>query len=290
MTDSDPLMMDPAERRDLSARIRGLCARRRVRPAPMEARLLPLRGFRVLLCDVYGTLLSAGRGDIAADGGAGGAVVYRAALRAAGLGVIGGGTAIDWPRPLDAAIAREHARLRAAGIATPEVRIDEIWAGLLGVANGPAIRRLAVEYELRVNPVWPMPGAAAAVRSWRARGRLCGLISNAQFYTPLTLSAFRGMGGPARWAPDLCAWSYVERRAKPGRGLFETIRTALRRRGIAPAEALYVGNDLIKDIRPARAVGFRTVLFAGDAGSLRLGDGDPAEADAVVTDWRQLRV
>ena len=54
-----------------------------------------------------------------------------------------------------------------------------------------------------------------------------------------------------------------------------------------------MGNDLQKDILPARAVGFLTGLFAGDKRSLRIG-GMPFDlaaslADAVITDLNQVR-
>ncbi len=40
--------------------------------------------------------------------------------------------------------------------------------------------------------------------------------------------------------------------------------------GIAPQEALYVGNDMLNDIYCAQKTGFKTALFAGDVRSLRL--------------------
>ena len=61
----------------------------------------------------------------------------------------------------------------------------------------------------------------------------------------------------------------------------------------APADsALYIGNDMLNDIYPAKNAGFNTALFAGDARSLRLRK-DVAEcknlsADLVITDLIQL--
>jgi len=51
------------------------------------------------------------------------------------------------------------------------------------------ILRLAVEYECRVNPVWPMPAALETIETLRARGFRLGIVSNAQFYTPLIIEA-----------------------------------------------------------------------------------------------------
>ena len=62
--------------------------------------------------------------------------------------------------------------------------------------------------------------------------------------------------------------------------------------GISAAEALYVGNDMLNDITPAHALGFRTALFAGDARSLRLRENDERvagiEPDLVLTDLAQI--
>jgi putative hydrolase of the HAD superfamily len=62
--------------------------------------------------------------------------------------------------------------------------------------------------------------------------------------------------------------------------------------GIPVAATLYVGNDMLNDIRPASAVGFKTALFAGDGRSLRLRESDDRcrgrSPDLIVTDLRQL--
>ena len=54
-----------------------------------------------------------------------------------------------------------------------------------------------------------------------------------------------------------------------------------------------MGNDLQKDVIPAREVGFLTGLFAGDKRSLRTGEVPLKKAeslaDAVITDLKQIR-
>ena len=57
---------------------------------------------------------------------------------------------------------------------------------------------------------------------------------------------------------------------------------ALRRLGLAPAMAAMVGDSLPSDIRGARAVGMRTVLYAPD------GPPPAPEADAVVRSFAEL--
>jgi putative hydrolase of the HAD superfamily len=55
---------------------------------------------------------------------------------------------------------------------------------------------------------------------------------------------------------------------------------------------LHVGNDVLNDVLPAAAIGFRTALFAGDRRSLRRRDGDPRVAsitpDIVLIHLRDL--
>lgn len=125
------------------------------------------------------------------------------------------------------------------------------------------------------------------------RGLMLGIISNAQFFTlelfPALLEATPEQLG---FHPHLQLLSYRYSRAKPGRYLFERARRILDRLGVAPQEALHMGNDMLNDIAPAAGVGFRTALFAGDRRSLRRRAGDErvagVEPDVVLTDWNQL--
>ena len=68
----------------------------------------------------------------------------------------------------------------------------------------------------------------------------------------------------------------------------ETLAT----RKIGVSQTLYVGNDMLNDVTPAKKLGYRTALFAGDARSLRRRAGHPDTAgvvpDLIVTDLRDL--
>ena len=120
-----------------------------------------------------------------------------------------------------------------------------------------------------------------------------GIISNAQFYTPELLPAFLGTQSEA-WGldPALEFYSYQHGLAKPGQALFRLAAEELMRRGIEPRGAVYVGNDMLNDVLPARQVGFRTALFAGDARSLRRRGDDPRlegiRPDLVLTKLADL--
>jgi HAD superfamily hydrolase (TIGR01549 family) len=75
--------------------------------------------------------------------------------------------------------------------------------------------------------------------------------------------------------------------AKPDPSIFKyAVRTA----GCNPRQAAYVGNRLDNDIRPARAVGMRTIwLLRGEAPSVPTAD-TVAEPDAVITQLSRLPV
>ncbi len=259
---------------ELIERIRALSHPLEPRPTAVAARLVPLPDVRAVLFDIYGTLFISAAGDIGTGLAVDGDSAFRAALEAVGLPP-GGGAEL-----LTRAIEAEHARKRAAGIDHPEVDIVAIWRAVLerlGLsAPETTLRRLALEYELRVNPVWPMPGLAETIDALRHRGLRLGVVSNAQFFTPLLFPAFLGRSlEELGFAPGLCFYSWRVGIAKPSRRLYDLAAAELARQGIEPRQVLYVGNDRRNDIWPADQVGFRTGLFAGDARSLRLREDDP---------------
>ncbi|MBK1619464.1 hypothetical protein CKO42_13655 [Lamprobacter modestohalophilus] len=200
---------------------------------------------------------------------------------------------------LSAAIRTDHARARASGRLYPEVDIRAIWSTLLD-AQGyqPTAQQLewiALEYECRVNPVWPMPGLADVLDALRQRDLVLGIVSNAQFYTPLILEAFLRQPPAALGLESSCsAWSYQRREAKPSTAIFQFALDGLARaHGIRPGQVLYIGNDRRNDIWPAQRLGLKTALFAGDARSLRLREDDPeligVNADRVITELAQVK-
>ena len=69
---------------------------------------------------------------------------------------------------------------------------------------------------------------------------------------------------------------------KPDRRLFQL---ALEGMGVAAEHALYVGNDMYRDIFGAREAGLTTVMFNSDQGVKAYGDCAP---DYTITDFRDL--
>jgi len=91
---------------------------------------------------------------------------------------------------------------------------------------------------------------------------------------------------------DLIFLSYRFGFAKPSLFLFNKAVEKLKRRKIKHSSVLFVGNDMLNDIYPAKQVGFNTALFAGDSRSLRLRSDDPRcdtlSADIVIDDLKQI--
>jgi hypothetical protein len=80
---------------------------------------------------------------------------------------------------------------------------------------------------------------------------------------------------------------------QPAATLFEACLGRLGKLGIAPGEVLHVAPRLKDELAPAKKLGIRTALYAGDAASL---DATPAEVndpalrpDRILTDLRQIR-
>jgi len=223
----------------LIARIRELCRPMAPRPTGVESRLCSLEGIRAVLFDVYGTLVISGAGEIGSAMATGSVDALSAALAATGLSSRPGEAAEQGTALLFGAIEQAHEARRREGIVYPEVDICRIWSVVLaelgrnGLASGEAsaedVRRLAVEYEFRANPVWrPMPGLDEALEFLRGCGVRLGIVSNAQFFTPLMLEALLGRGvAGSGFVEGLCCWSYKVLEAKPSKRLFEIVLATL---------------------------------------------------------------
>lgn len=191
------------------------------------------------------------------------------------------------------AIDIEQKRLRKTGVDFPEVKIDQIWMNVLEIEELEAVRAFAVEFELIVNPVYPMPNLEKMLSECKKSMVLMGIISNAQFFTPYLFTWFLNLSPEdLGFKSDLIFYSYKSRHAKPSTFMFEAAAKNLRNMDISAHSVLYIGNDMLNDIYPAKMVGFKTALFAGDARSLRLRENHPKcqnlSADIVITDLVQI--
>ncbi len=274
-------------------------------PTGETARLVALPEVRSVVFDIYGTLFISAAGDISLAEDTGRDDLLRRAIEI-GTGQTLAGDGQGLAAAYLERIRVHQERRREDGIEFPEVEIRDIWRDLLhdlvaaaalpeATPTGPATcERVAVAYECAANPVWPMPGLAETLAALAGRNLALGIVSNAQFYTRHLFPAFldgRDLDALG-FESDLGVFSYRLREGKPSRRLYEVLAGHLAARHLSPDQVLYVGNDLRNDIWPARALGFRTALFAGDARSLRWREDDPRVAgvvpDLVITGLAQL--
>jgi putative hydrolase of the HAD superfamily len=251
---------------------------------------------KAIIFDIYGTLLISAAGDVGPDSAEDDEQAFVQALSDGGWTV----AALKEPgtKLLQEEIAKEHLHKKEKNIKFPEIDILQIWQqvlsrlGLVTEAEHD-LTTAVLSYECRTNPVWLMPGLVEVLTELKARGIRLGILSNAQFYTPLLFEFLCGQSlSELGFEQDLCLFSYREGEGKPSPNLFARLAARLEEKGIAAGEVLYVGNDMLKDIWPAQAVGWQTALFAGDKRSLRLRQDDPrvmeVQPDLIIDDLGQL--
>lgn len=290
---------------ELVQRVRELSEPMEPIPTDLGPRLKTLDGLGAVLFDVYGTLFLSTSGDVsvarqtsdeAALARALDATGFRGELEEAGRR----GRELFYET-----IDEQHRQRRQQGVEQPEVDVRCVWRevldtlcadGLLeGTVAKDTVLRTAVEYECRASPVWPAPGLEETLTELRERGLVLGIISNAQFYTPLLFSAFLdGRPDDLGFREELCIWSWKLKEAKPSTRLYRRAASVLQRsHGLSTDQALYVGNDMLNDIWPAAQVGFRTGLFAADERSLRKRETDErcrdVAPDIILTELEQIR-
>jgi FMN phosphatase YigB (HAD superfamily) len=187
-----------------------------------------------------------------------------------------------------AQVLAEQRSFPPGGERHPEVASDRLWeaivkkllqkdykwdAGFFGALNEFS-RKVAYFFHASLQATAAYPGAAAALRCVKESGRLQGLLADGQCFTPLQLR--RGLAPQDAKAclgelldDDLVFLSFETRARKPSERFFRTALSALADRGVTPGEVLHVGSRLAQDIVPAKRLGLRTALFAGDKGSLQ---------------------
>ncbi|SDN73458.1 putative hydrolase of the HAD superfamily [Desulfonauticus submarinus] len=244
-------------------------------PLKVDSSLLPdiqqinFKGIKAVIFDVYGTILISGAGDIGCEVKCVDALYNT--FKFFKIKNISFTKEKLWNIFYDI-ILNDHQQKKEKGILYPEVNILEIWELFLDrisiQLNRKEIQKFTLYYELAVNPCWPMPDLIDVLIWLKQKGIRLGIISNAQFYTPLILETLLGKDLQSLgFSLDMCVWSYLEGRAKPDIFLFEKLEKVLD--NCSPEEILYIGNDRLKDIWPAFLRGWKTILFAGDKRSFR---------------------
>lgn len=277
----------------------------------IAAHLTPLPGVRMVAFDVYGTLLCSAAGEIGAHeiitAGATRHASDKASVRVEALRRAVAALPADVARKITAdcddilaswmrLVAAQHAIHRSETNPQPEVDVREIWSAALAefgivLPDRAQVALLALAFELETNPVWPMPASLETLTALTRANIAVGIVSNAQFYTPLILETLWHTS-LSQLRLDPLVWSYEIRAAKPGSAPFVALIDAVASRGIQPHEILYVGNDMLNDVKVAQLNGIHAALFAGDRRSLRMRRDDQRVSGVVpqrvVTDLSQL--
>ena len=259
-------------------------------PTDLQPQGILTKPIRCVLFDIYGTLLISASGDIGVLES-----VNATREKIQELIDIYGFTASaeDVITEFFHTIKNKHDESKQKGIEFPEVDILQIWASVLKAGKSKEIERFAMEYEMIVNPVYPMPHSKETLCKLKENDFVIGIVSNAQFYTPCILECLMGDSFESiGFKEDLCFFSYRFGVAKPSLILFQNALDQLESRGINADETLYIGNDMLNDVLPAIRMGFKTGLFAGDARSLRLREDYHAckniSPDVVITELNQV--
>lgn len=244
-----------------------------------------------VMFDVYGTLFISGSGDISLAEKEGGRE------EAVGRLLEKYGYTEREPSAVMSSffanIKRRHRELKKEGVEKPEVRIEEVWKRTLNIQDDGRAKLFALEYELAVNPVYPMPDLWKVLDELKGRGIPMGIISNAQYFTPILFEAFSGKPTEELGLNEgICFFSYQYEQAKPSVFLYEKAAQELKKIDRNAENTLYIGNDMLNDVAPAAECGFKTALFAGDKRSLRMREGDPrtakVKADLTITKLEEI--
>jgi FMN phosphatase YigB (HAD superfamily) len=215
---------------------------------------------RAVLCDIYKTLLEVGPPPEDASQG------WIALCRSA-RSTTPAPTLAEFAAAAETVIQREHAAAKGEGITYPEIFwpavAREAWPALASL-GADALDDFLFQHAQLQHTIRLMPGAEAVLRSLTERKVCLGLVSNSQPYTLRELDPTLAAIGLSRalFAPDLCFFSFEHGFSKPDPRVFRLLAARLAQHGIAPREAIVVGDREDNDIAPARAVGFHTWLLA----------------------------
>jgi putative hydrolase of the HAD superfamily len=140
------------------------------------------------------------------------------------------------------------------------------------------------------------PGVVETLQRLRDQNIRLGILSNAQFYTPIDLTLFLRDEAGDRYDDylelfdiDLVYYSYEHGAAKPSHALYRRLFDGLYELHILPMDTVLVGNDLAADIAPAAEAGLKTAFFAGDNTSALTHDlGGSVVPDITFLSWYEL--
>lgn len=170
----------------------------------------------------------------------------------------------------------------------PEIHSERIWEEIVKKLRkkeykfamdfygslGEYSRKIAYFFHASLQGTACYAGAAQALEHVYHAGLKQGIIADAQCFSLVQLE--RGLAqqrGGVRadllFTRSLRAMSWEVGGRKPSERLFKHCLIPLQSMGIAPAQVLHVGSRIVLDLIPAKRLGMRTALFAGDKESLQ---------------------
>jgi FMN phosphatase YigB (HAD superfamily) len=264
-----------------------------VEPLKAKPHLVRLPDIRAVTWSVYGTLLTISGGelrfehpeqfimDVALDKTIQEFKMWGSMPRKPGKPA-------DYLRESYCKLLLEQQMLPAGTEKYPEIQADRLWEAFIkkllqkdypfdvsfyGTLNEFS-RKVAYFFHASLQGTSCYPKAVKALRRVREKGVAQGLLADAQFFTSLQLE--RGLLQQDPTAnldelidPELRSLSFEVRSRKPSERLFRHMLTQLGKRDIAPSQVLHIGSRIAQDIVPARRMGMKTGLFAGDRASLQ---------------------
>jgi putative hydrolase of the HAD superfamily len=133
---------------------------------------------------------------------------------------------------------------------------DQALAGLgLGVSEATKAWAMLEEQRAWIKGLQPSPHAAPVLQELRGRGLKLCIVSNAAYPAPAMREHLRELGLLPIF--DATVYSSEIGIRKPNRAIYDA---ALQRIGVAPEQAVFVGDRIREDVRGPRAVGIDTVL------------------------------
>lgn len=256
--------------------------------------------------DFYGTLFISGVGDIGIDDGNVNAELLTETLKNSGIEILDKNAGSEGFKIYNEVVEEQIHNLKQNGIEYPEPDIRTVWKEVCSIMKQKNLIKyskedsvqniISVEFEARMNPVWPMSDAVDTLKHFQEKGFVQGIISNSQFYTPIVLEALTEHSlDDLGFEKKLLHWSFEENLKKPGLQFYRDFIDKLKNfdESLTPSNVIYIGNDMLKDVYPAKELGMKTALFAGDKRSLKWREDDERckniTPDLIITSLSQLK-
>jgi FMN phosphatase YigB (HAD superfamily) len=287
-----------------------------VQPPKAKPHLVRMPRVRVVLWNIYGTLLNISGGELVHEHPQ--KFVMEIALDKTVQEYKMWGSMSRKPgQPADymgEIYRRVLADLRLApspGEKHPEILSERIWEAVIKKLNqkdykydqamyGPMLdyaRKIAYFFHASLQGTACYEGAAGALEHVQQTGLKQGLLADTQCFSFVQLQ--RGLAAQREnfslsgiFHPGLRSLSHEVGGRKPSERLFKHCLAQLSALGVAPIQVLYVSSRIAQDLAPAKKLGMRTALFAADKESLRATPEqlkDPAtRPDVMLTELSQI--